>query len=213
MTRRRAAFTLVELLVALAIVGIISALALAGFGIASASADRSKAMGNMRAIGSAIPAYAADHNGSLPGPLWPGQLPELDPARSGRMVRELAPYLGIETPSQPETIGLFVPPAYRKAMGAAALATSRTFVMNMAVVDGAATLNPWGSLAGAAASSPLRLAMVPPSAWAFSDADRLHPRVSGAPWSANTPAEPVHGKRMAWFFNGSVVQVDTAELD
>jgi hypothetical protein len=57
----------------------------------------------------------ADNDGKLPGPLWPGQLAQLDPARSGRLVRELATYLGIPAPAAPKVEPLFVPPAYRKA--------------------------------------------------------------------------------------------------
>lgn len=213
MRSRPAAFTLVELLATLAILGALAALVFSAVWIARGSGDRAKAMANMRAIGAAIPMYAADHDGGLPGPLWPGQVPELDPARAGRLVRELAPYLGIEVPTQPEVIDLFVPPAYRKAKAAAPLAASRTFVVNMAIDNGSSIVNPWGSLAAGDGSSPSRMAMVPLNAWGFSDADRQHPRVSGAPWSANTPEGPVHGKRLAWFFNGSVSAVETAALD
>jgi hypothetical protein len=137
---------------------------------------------------------------------------EFDPNRSGRLVRELAPYLDIETPATPKVIDLFVPPAYRKKTQPSLLATARTYVMNMAISETAATLNPWGSLAAADGSGPARLASIPTGAWGFSDADRLHPRVAGASWVANTPAKPIHGKRLAWFFNGSVGQVDEADL-
>ncbi len=211
-TGARAAFTLVELLVTIAIVSILAALLLSAVGSARSASDRTKAIANMRSIGSAIGLYAADKDSLLPGPLWPGQLAELDPNRAGRLVRELAPYLGIETPAQPQVMELFMPPAYRKVTAPAALPTSRTFVMNMAVASGNATINPWGSLAANDGSGPLRLGSIPADAWGFSDADRQHPRVVGASWAANTPVEPIHKKRLAWFFNGSVAPVETADL-
>lgn len=208
----RGGFTLVELLVVLVILGILAGLIFGATFAVRSSGDRTKATANMRAIGVGIAAHVADHGGLLPGPLWPGQMPEFDPNRDGRLVRVLAPYLGIETPSQPEIIDLFVPPAYRKAV--AVLPTSRTFVVNMAVTqDDGTVLNPWGSLVPGSESEPLRMPAVPQTAWGFSDADQQHPRVQEASWSANTPPAPVHGKRLAWFFNGSVGTVETAELE
>lgn len=211
-TKNRAGFTLVELLATIAIVAIIAAVSLPAIGYARAYGDRSKAISNMRSIGNGIDLYAADNDGLLPGPLWPGQLAELDPNRAGRLVRILAPYLGIETPSQPKVIDLFMPPAYRKTTAPAALSASRTYVVNMAVVSGNSTINAWGSLAANNGSGPLRQSMIPANAWGFSDADQLHPRVVGASWAANTPAFPIHQKRLAWFFNGSVVAVETQDL-
>ena len=208
----RAGFTLIELLVTIAIVAILAALALTATSAARTQGDRAKAISNMRQIGSAISLYAADKDSLLPGKLWPGQVAEFDPARAGRLVRELAPYLGLETPAKPVVIDLFVPPAYRRMTPTASLPTSRTFVMNMAVASGNATINPWGSLAANDGSVPLRLGSIPANAWGFSDADRQHPRVAGASWAANTPAQPIHKKRLAWFFNGSVSPVETADL-
>ena len=210
----QSAFTLVELLVTMAILAILAALVISVSSQVRVAGDRSKAISNMRSIGSAVLAYAADNDTTLPGPLWPGQMPELDPTRAGRLVRELSSYLDIEMPASPVVIDLFVPLAYRKVMGGDALSTSRTYVMNMAAVaESGGPLNPWGSLVSGSESSPLRLASVPHDAWGFSDADQQHPRVIGASWSSNTPEEPVHGKRLAWFFNGGVKQVDTTDLE
>ena len=89
----RAGFTLIELLVTIAIVAILAALALTAMGAARMQGDRAKAISNMRQIGSGIGLYAAEKDSLLPGPLWPGQLAEFDPARAGRLVRELAAVL------------------------------------------------------------------------------------------------------------------------
>jgi type II secretory pathway pseudopilin PulG len=144
---RRTGFTLIKLLATIAIVAILAALALLAMGAVRTQGDRAKALSNMRQIGSAIASYVADKDSHLPGPLWPGQLAELDPARPGRLVRELAPYLGLETPAKPTVIDLFMPPKYRRITPAASLSTARTFVMNMVISSGNSTINPWGSLA------------------------------------------------------------------
>jgi len=209
----RGAFTLVELLVVLAVIAILAALSLGGLSKIGASSDRSKALSNMRQIGTGITLFAADNDGKLPGPLWPGQLAQFDPTRSGRLVRELAPYLGIPTPTAPKVEALFVPPAYRKAVSASFLDSARTYVLNMSVRDGDQIIIPWGNLASPPATQPLKLAAIPSQAWGFSDADALHPRVTGASWAGNTPSKPVHTpKRLAWFFNGSVGPVDDTAL-
>jgi len=209
----RGAFTLVELLVVLAVIAILSALSLGGLAKVVASSDRSRAVSNMRQIGTGITLFAADNDGKLPGPLWPGQMAQFDPTRSGRLVRELAHYLGIPTPAAPKVEILFVPPAYRKAVSASFLDSARTYVLNMSVVDADQKLVPWGNLATSPSSQPLKLASIPVQAWVFSDADALHPRVFGASWAANTPPKPIHTpKRLAWFFNGSVAPVDDAAL-
>ena len=202
-----------ELLVVLAVISILAALSLGGLSKLGASSDRSKAISNMRQIGTGITLFAADNDGKLPGPLWPGQMAQFDPMRSGRLVRELAPYLGIPTPTAPKVEALFVPPAYRKAMSASFLDSARTYVLNMSVRDGNQLLIPWGNLASLPATQPLKLTAIPSQAWAFSDADAIHPRVAEASWAANTPPKPVHTpKRLAWFFNGSVAPVDDSEL-
>jgi len=208
----RPGFTLIELLATIAIVAILAVLALTAMGAVRAQGDRAKAISNMRQIGSAIGLYAADKDSLLPGKLWPGQVAEFDPARDGRLLLELAPYLGLETPAKPTVIDLFMPPAYRRITPAASLSTARTFVMNMVVSSGNSTINPWGSRANPSDTGPLRLGNIPPNAWGFSDADRQHPRVIGASWAANTPAQPIHKKRLAWFFNGSVSPIETTEL-
>jgi len=209
----RGAFTLVELLVVLAVIAILTALSLGGLSKLGTSSDRSKAISNMRQIGTGVTLFAADNDGKLPGPLWPGQMSQFDPTRSGRLVRDLAPYLGIPTPTAPKVEALFVPPAYRKAVSASFLDSARTYVLNMSVRDGDQILIPWGNLASPPFSQPLKLAAIPSQAWGFSDADALHPRVASASWATNTPPKPVHTpKRLAWFFNGSVAAVDDSEL-
>jgi prepilin-type N-terminal cleavage/methylation domain-containing protein len=211
--KSRGGFTLVELLVVIGVIAVLASLSLAVLSQVGAASDQSKAISNMRQIGAGINLFAADNDGRLPGPLWPGQLAQFDPARSGRLVRELAPYLGIPTPTAPKVEPLFVPPAYRKVVSPVFLDSARTYVVNMSIREGDKTIIPWGNLASPPSTQPLKLAAIPPQAWGFSDADGLHPRVAGTSWTGNTPPKPIHSpKRLAWFFNGSVSPVDIADL-
>jgi hypothetical protein len=195
------------------VIGVLAALSLVAFSQVGAASDRSKAISNMRQIGAGINLFVADNDGRLPGPLWPGQLAQFDPARSGRLVRELAPYLGIPTPTTPKVEPLFVPPAYRKTVSLAFLDSARTYVVNMSIRDGDKTIIPWGNLASPPSTQPRKLAAIPPQAWGFSDADGLHPRVAGTSWAGNTPPKPIHSpRRLAWFFNGAVSPVDNTDL-
>lgn len=208
----RAGFSLVELLVIIAILGVLVGLGSAALMSARSKADRSVAISNLRQIGAALHQYCADHSGRLPGPMWPGQIPVPDPQRAGRLVRELAGYLGIEPGSEPASV--FVPPAVRRVMAASSIPESRPYVLNMAVANpGAAPLTPWGNLASGG-GEPLPIAAVPASGWAMSDADQLHPRVLQASWRANTPPAPVHGpNRMALQFSGSVEMISRELLE
>jgi prepilin-type N-terminal cleavage/methylation domain-containing protein len=215
----RSAFTLIEVLVVLLIVGLLAALLLSVLGGLQTKGERSKAMANLRQIGLALHQFTADHQGRLPGPMWPGQIPVLDPQRNGRLVRELAPYLGLAASTNPASI--FVPPAFPRAFRAvqptASWNEARPFVLNMAAIpandrDNTPPINPWGSLAETS-TLPMQLAAVPSSAWALSDADQQHPRVRGAVWRAFTPAQPIHGnKRLALRFSGVVEALEEEDL-
>ncbi|MEX1117888.1 MAG: type II secretion system protein, partial [Terrimicrobiaceae bacterium] len=71
-------FTLVELLVVIGILAVLAALLAPMLSTMQKNADRTKATGLMRSVGTAIFAKASENNGRLPGPLWPGQVAEYD---------------------------------------------------------------------------------------------------------------------------------------
>lgn len=209
MTRR--AFSLVELLVVIVIIGLLISVGVPVWQSGRLAADRAAGKSQYRQIGAGIKAYSADRGGRLPGPLWPGQMPMLDPARDGRLCRDLAPYLDIDLPAAPKLAPLFIPPAYARKMGRAFLDESRTHVMNMAVFAGDAVINPFGSLAGG--GEPLLDSTVPATAWVMSDADQQHPRVVSASWKANTPPAPIYRDlRTALFFDGHAAEIAAGEL-
>ena len=64
--RLRAGFTLIELLIVVAIIAILAAIAIPNFLQAQVRAKVSRAMADMRTIGSALESYAVDHNNYPP---------------------------------------------------------------------------------------------------------------------------------------------------
>jgi prepilin-type N-terminal cleavage/methylation domain-containing protein len=75
--KRRAAFTLLELLVVIAIVAVIAAILFPVFASAKRSAKQTTAVSNVEQIGKAIQLYLNDHDDKLPArisslPEWPG---------------------------------------------------------------------------------------------------------------------------------------------
>lgn len=78
----RAGFTLVELLVGLAVLGILIALTFGGIPSLLESAERAKCRGNLRALASAGALYANDNNGEYP------------PNNSSSWSHHLKPYIG-----------------------------------------------------------------------------------------------------------------------
>ena len=213
--RASRAFTLVEVLIVVVIVAVLAVGSFSGYQSIRRGADRSIALNQLRQIGAAIVAYGGENGGRFPGPMWPGQMPMVDPAREGRLSRDLAPYLGGPVPPQPGLSQVFLPPAYRKAVDPGRLNDARTYVLNMEVpLENGSVINPWGSLADPnGATRPMSQAMAPGNVWAMSDADQKNPRVAAAAWKANTPAEPVHGsERLALYFDGRAATVSELEL-
>ena len=61
------AFTLVELLVVIALLAVLASLAYAGAGVMIGKGQAAKCLSNMRQIGAAMQMFANDHDGRLPG--------------------------------------------------------------------------------------------------------------------------------------------------
>lgn len=67
--RRLQAFTLVELLVTISIIGLLAGLSIPAIGAARASAAKGKDLSNVKQIAACILAYSAELGGQLPGPV------------------------------------------------------------------------------------------------------------------------------------------------
>jgi prepilin-type N-terminal cleavage/methylation domain-containing protein len=213
-------FTLVELLVVVAIIGILAALALPMLRTIVERGEVAARTNSLRNIGSMVTMYAADNQGSLPGPLWPGQIAVFDTNFQGRLVLFFAEYLGLSEEDSPAEVSLFLPRGLlsRRPDGVS-IANFRPYVMNMMATDREGKLvNPWGNLARPEVGQPLSLAALGarlPAVWAISEADQTHPRLAAAAWRANTIPEPAPPKttgRLAWFFDGRVQPLPNSEI-
>lgn len=204
---RLRAFTVIELLVAVAILAALIALSVPALQVAMRHADRTKSTAQMRGFGAGIFSFAAEHNGLVPGPLWPGQVAEYDPNRNGRLLVELAPYLGIEQRTTPYVPSNLLTRSLKDATPGVEPKNIRLYVMNMAVDTPNGSVNPWGSAASPTPGNPLSLASINPDPLEplLTEAWQGHPSVTNAPWKSSTPASPPHGKyALSLLFDGSV---------
>jgi len=103
------AFTLVELLVVMAIIAILAALLLPALGRAKDKARRTECTGNLRQVNLAIRLYADDHSDSLPVLPDPNPYPNGVGAYYKQLVKS---YLGLTGPASPEE-KVFICPADR----------------------------------------------------------------------------------------------------
>ncbi len=207
--RRLRAFTLPELLAAVALLAILAAIAASAWSGAAARADRLDALAKIRLMGNAVLQYSADHSNLLP-PLFPGQVLEYEDGRGGRIVTECVAYLGIERRPGKYLVESLLPRAYAKLREPSDRNTMRVYVMNTAVTNETAILTPFGRVTTGGqppvGTTPLAALAGAPAdqLWMISTADQLQPNVATAPWKANTPPTPPLGDVRAVFrFNGS----------
>lgn len=111
--RFQPAFTLVELLVVIAILAILAALLFPLVGSMRRSTSSAISVSNLRQIGTAIVTYAADNNGTLPGPTFMHQYPRYQTFGStGPLAWILRDYLlSVPQPDNPKT-NMFYSPAF-----------------------------------------------------------------------------------------------------
>ena len=211
----RAAFTLIELLATIAIVAVIAGVAAGVMPGMIARADSADALAKIRQMGSAVLHYPSDHNGFLP-PLFPGQVLEYEEGRGGRIVTECAAYLGIEERAGKYLVAPLMPRAYGRLAEPKDKNALRVYVMNTAITNGAAVLNPFGRVTSPGrpptGNIPLGALAGAGSPWMMSTADQKQPNVAAAPWKNNAPEDPPLGNQRAVFrFDGAaeLVEVET----
>jgi prepilin-type N-terminal cleavage/methylation domain-containing protein len=204
--RVRRAFTLVELLVVLAILAILISLAVTLIPDLIRRSERSDALAKTRTMGTAVLLYAADHQGRLP-PLFPGQVLEYEPGRGGRIVTECAEYLQITAGPEKYLVRTLLPRAYARLREPANQNTMRVWVMNASINSGGDEIKPFGTLGppGLPPTNTVPLARIfPQNLWMISTADRMQPNVVSASWRDSAPPLPPLGDFRAVFrFDGS----------
>lgn len=95
---RRRAFTLIELLTVIAIVGVLAGILIPVVGRVRENARASSCASNLRQLGNALHLYAADNNGLFPAPRWREADAEnglQNPTRANWQV-EVAPFLALD---------------------------------------------------------------------------------------------------------------------
>ena len=203
----RGAFTLVELLVTIAMVAVLAALAAGTVPGLIGRADGADALAKIRQMGAAVLHYPADHNGVLP-PLFPGQVLEYEEGRGGRIVTECAAYLGVENQSGKYLVTSLMPRAYARLDEPKDKNAMRVFVMNTAITNKGTVINPFGRVTTSGkpptGNTPLASLAGAGNPWMMSTADQKQPNVASAPWRSNTPKEPPLGNKRAVFrFDGA----------
>jgi prepilin-type N-terminal cleavage/methylation domain-containing protein len=203
----RAAFSLVELLVTIAIIGLLAVLTAAVLPSLTQRAERADALAKIRTMGTAVLQYTPDHAGALP-PLFPGQVLEYDQGRGGRIVTECATYLGLPSAPPKYLAVQLLPRAYANLAQPADKIALRVYVMNTAVTNRGIVINPFGRVTTPGqpptGNSPLAALAGAEAQWMMSTADQTQPAVSTAPWRANAPKDPPLGDVRAVFrFDGS----------
>ena len=208
------AFTLVELLVTLTILGVLAVLAVAVVPSMTARAERADALAKIRTMVTAVLQYTPDHGGLLP-PLFPGQVLEYERGRGGRIVTECAAYLGLPAEPARYLAVQLMPRAYARVDAPADKNALRVYVMNTAVTNRGAVVNPFGRVTTPGqpptANTTLAALAGAEAAWMMSTADQTQSAVAAAPWKNNTAIRPPLGDVRAVFrFDGSagLVPVD-----
>lgn len=211
----RAAFTMVELLVAIAVIAILAAMVAGVVPAMIGRAESADALTKIRQMGTAVLHYSSDHYGFLP-PLFPGQVLEYEEGRGGRIVTECAPYLGIGKNEGKHLVTALMPRAYARLSQPADKNIMRVYVMNTAVTNNGVAVTPFGRVTkggqpptGNASLAAIAGADAP---WMMSTADQQQLDVTGAPWRNSTPDRPPLGNKRAVFrFDGSaeLVMIET----
>lgn len=217
---RRRGFTLVELLVVIAMIALLTVMAFIGIKMFIKKAEAAKDMSTMRQISACITMYAGDHNDYMPGPLFTGQTPVFNKPISTnikewrRLADCLAPYMGYDNPKE----GDFIEPMASSWQRKPETRDVPAYFMQqkLPMADGFSFENPWGKPAPAPTNErvPMKMSTVllqPKAArtWAMTDVDQLHPEVTSQDWKPKAPAGMSHGSyRLALYFDGSVGKLD-----
>lgn len=192
-------FTLVELLVVLAILGILAALLLPALSQWKAMSLNSGCISNLKRIGQATEMFTRDHEDRLPGPVWIGQPFEIDDISS----TALPYYLGRYTKDTPTggRLTTFLCPAYdRFAPRPVARRERVSLIVNPDIAPERKTIRPFGypQRWGIPPKEPLKMSDLtlfgkPEKIFAVTDADKNNSPRNDNPWFEQLPETLVHG--------------------
>ena len=204
-------FTLTELLVVLAVIGILAALLLPAISQAKAISLNSGCVSNLRRIGHATQTFVQDHGGKLPGPVWVGQPFDVEDISNTSLPYYLGRYLK-EKPTGGQ-LKTFLCPAYEQFAPRSPPHRERvSLIVNQDIDPERKTIRPFGypTRWGLPSKEPLNLSELagfgsPEETYAMTDADKKNSPVNDNPWFEQLPENPVHGHhRNELFFDWHV---------
>lgn len=205
----RRAFTLLELLVVVAVIGVLAATILPALSKAKQRAYQTACMSNMKQVGIAMQLFVNDNDDTLPGPVFSGARASYDKTSGYELIYYLANYLDAQDPAsvkieKPVIAEVFVCPGYKHYWGGASMLGRKCFLLNDNVEPDSnnGRVPPFGypDLGGAPATPPLTMPQletycIPSSTFAITDVDWLNINNPTAPgWKDDAPTRPVHGE-------------------
>lgn len=208
-TQAARAFTLTEMLVVIAIIGILAAILLPVLALARERGFRSQCVNNFKQLAAGIQMYADDHGDQLPGPLWQGFYEKYDNEHSNRLSYFIASYIGLPTPQatpQPNPLAR-CPSAARQWTPAdpstdpmsGSVPLSYIVALYVTNLNSGVVTRPFGYpyaappyVAPDEAPKHLHELANPTTSWAMVDADQQNASSKG-PYYSYLPAKPAHG--------------------
>ena len=218
--RRRQGFTLLELLVVVAIISVLAGLLLPALARAKGRARQAQCLSNFKQIGVAIHMYADDNEDFLPGPLLSGVRADYDNTAGSKkhLSYHIAPYLGLPAPSPtPILVQVLICPSFRKEAPDFGEGYGRKVLLLNDDIDPNPVnrVFPFGYPDPPFTTNSMKITafdehLPPSSTFAVTDVDQSDPRVAAVnpSWWIELPNKPVHGPvRNQLFFDWHVEAV------